>query len=104
LAYHDYLANSSNALLLHDRLGQAVPAANRQQQQLAVLFVDVDRFKYINDSQGHVSGDQLLLSVAGRLVASVRRCDTVSRQGGDEFVILRPTIAQAEDAALSCVR
>jgi diguanylate cyclase (GGDEF)-like protein/PAS domain S-box-containing protein len=101
LAHHDYLTDLPNRLLLNDRLAQAMAAAHRQQQQLAVLFVDVDRFKHINDTLGHVIGDQLLLSVAGRLVASVRSSDTVSRQGGDEFVILLSTIAQAEDAALS---
>jgi diguanylate cyclase (GGDEF)-like protein/PAS domain S-box-containing protein len=101
LANHDYLTNLPNRLLLNDRLAQAMAAARRQQQQLAVLFVDVDRFKHINDSLGHAIGDQLLLSVAGRLVASVRGSDTVSRQGGDEFVILLSSIAHAEDAALS---
>jgi diguanylate cyclase (GGDEF)-like protein/PAS domain S-box-containing protein len=101
LANHDYLTNLPNRLLLNDRLAQAMAAARRQQQQLAVLFVDVDRFKHINDSLGHAIGDQLLLSVAGRLVASVRGSDTVSRQGGDEFVILLSSIAHAEDAARS---
>jgi len=101
LANHDYLTNLPNRLLLNDRLAQAMAAARRQQQQLAVLFVDVDRFKHINDSLGHAIGDQLLLSVARRLVASVRGSDTVSRQGGDEFVILLSSIARAEDAALS---
>jgi diguanylate cyclase (GGDEF)-like protein/PAS domain S-box-containing protein len=101
LANHDYLTNLPNRLLLNDRLAQAMAAARRQQQQLAVLFVDVDRFKHINDSLGHAIGDQLLLSVAGRLVASVRGSDTVSRQGGDEFVILLSSITHAEDAALS---
>jgi diguanylate cyclase (GGDEF)-like protein/PAS domain S-box-containing protein len=101
LAHHDYLTELPNRLLLNDRLAQAMAAAHRQQQQLAVLFVDVDRFKHINDSLGHTIGDQLLLSVAGRLVASVRSSDTVSRQGGDEFVILLSTIALAEDAAIS---
>jgi len=101
LAHHDYLTNLPNRLLLNDRLTQAMAAARRQQQQqLAVLFVDVDRFKHINDSLGHAIGDRLLQSVAERLVASVRSSDTVSRQGGDEFVILLSTIAQAEDAAL----
>jgi diguanylate cyclase (GGDEF)-like protein/PAS domain S-box-containing protein len=101
LAHHDYLTDLPNRLLLDDRLAQAMAAARRQQQQLAVLFVDVDRFKHINDSLGHAIGDELLLSIAGRLVASVRATDTVSRQGGDEFVILLSTIAHAEDAALS---
>ena len=101
LANHDYLTNLPNRLLLNDRLAQAMAAARRRQQQLAVLFVDVDRFKHINDSLGHVIGDQLLLSIAERLVASVRGSDTVSRQGGDEFVILLSSIAHADDAALS---
>jgi diguanylate cyclase (GGDEF)-like protein/PAS domain S-box-containing protein len=101
LAHHDYLTDLPNRLLLNDRLAQAMAAAHRQQQQLAVLFVDVDRFKHINDSLGHAIGDQLLLSLARRLVAGVRSSDTVSRQGGDEFVILLSTVAQAEDAALS---
>jgi diguanylate cyclase (GGDEF)-like protein/PAS domain S-box-containing protein len=101
LAHHDYLTDLPNRLLLDDRLAQAITAAHRHHQQLAVIFVDVDRFKHVNDSLGHAIGDQLLLSVAARLVASVRGSDTVSRQGGDEFVILLPAIAHAEDAALS---
>jgi diguanylate cyclase (GGDEF)-like protein/PAS domain S-box-containing protein len=104
LAHHDYLTDLPNRLLLDDRLAQAMTAARRQQQRLAVLFVDVDRFKHINDSLGHAIGDELLLSVARRLVACVRDSDTVSRQGGDEFVILLTTIARAEDAALSAVK
>jgi diguanylate cyclase (GGDEF)-like protein/PAS domain S-box-containing protein len=101
LAHHDYLTDLPNRLLLNDRLAQAIAAARRQQQQLAVLFVDVDRFKHINDSLGHAMGDQLLLSVARRLIANVRGSDTVSRQGGDEFLILLSNITRAEDAALS---
>jgi diguanylate cyclase (GGDEF)-like protein/PAS domain S-box-containing protein len=101
LAHHDYLTDLPNRLLLNDRLAQAISIARRQQQQLAVLFVDVDRFKHINDTLGHAIGDQLLRSVAGRLVAGVRASDTVSRQGGDEFVILLSEIARAEDAGLS---
>src|SRR6202022_2053616 len=93
--------NLPNRLLLNDWLTQAMAAARRQQPQLAVLFVDVDRFKQINDSLAHEIGDELLLSVAGRMLASVRGSDTVSRQGGDEFVILLSSIARAEDAALS---
>src|ERR1017187_6639807 len=101
LAHHDYLTDLPNRLSFDDRLAQAMAAARRHKEQLAVLFVDVDRFKHINDSLGHAIGDELLLSIAGRLVASVRASDTVSRQGGDEFVILLSTIAHAEDAALS---
>jgi diguanylate cyclase (GGDEF)-like protein/PAS domain S-box-containing protein len=101
LAHHDYLTDLPNRLVLDDRLAQAIASARRQQLQLAVLFVDVDRFKHVNDSLGHAIGDELLLSIAGRLAASVRGSDTVSRQGGDEFVILLSSIAHAEDAALS---
>jgi diguanylate cyclase (GGDEF)-like protein/PAS domain S-box-containing protein len=99
-AHHDYLTDLPNRLSFDDRLAQAMAAAHRHKEQLAVLFVDVDRFKHINDSLGHAIGDELLLSIAGRLVANVRGSDTVSRQGGDEFVILLSTIAHAEDAAL----
>src|SRR5450631_419603 len=101
LAQYDYLTDLPNRLLLNDRLTQAVSAAHRQQQHLAVLFVDVDRFKHVNDSLGHLIGDQLLLALAHRLVASVRSSDTISRQGGDEFVVLLSSITQAADAALS---
>jgi diguanylate cyclase (GGDEF)-like protein/PAS domain S-box-containing protein len=104
LAHHDYLTNLPNRLLLDDRLAQAMTAARRQRQRLAVLFVDVDRFKHVNDSLGHAIGDELLMSVARRLVACVRDSDTVSRQGGDEFVILLAAIAHAEDAALSAAK
>jgi len=100
LAHHDYLTDLPNRLSFDDRLAQAMAAARRHKEQLAVLFVDVDRFKHINDSLGHAIGDELLLSIAGRLVGSVRGSDTVSRQGGDEFVILLSTIAHAQDAAL----
>jgi len=104
LANHDYLTNLPNRLLLNDRLAQAIASARRYQQQLAVLFVDVDRFKHINDFLGHAIGDELLRSIAGRLVASVRGSDTVSRQGGDEFVILLSAIAHAEDAGRSATK
>jgi diguanylate cyclase (GGDEF)-like protein/PAS domain S-box-containing protein len=101
LAQYDYLTDLPNRLLLNDRLSQAICIARRHQQKLAVLFADVDRFKHINDSLGHLIGDKLLLSMAQRLVACVRSSDTVSRQGGDEFVILLSSVAHAEDAALS---
>ena len=101
LAQFDYLTDLPNRLLLNDRLSQAISVARRHQQQLAVLYADVDRFKHVNDSLGHLIGDKLLLSIAQRLVACVRSSDTVSRQGGDEFVILLSSVAHAEDAALS---
>jgi diguanylate cyclase (GGDEF)-like protein/PAS domain S-box-containing protein len=101
LAHHDYLTGLPNRLLLEDRLAQAIAAVRRHRQQLAVLFVDVDRFKHVNDSLGHAIGDELLQSIGRRLVAGVRSSDTVSRQGGDEFVILLSNIAHAQDAAYS---
>jgi diguanylate cyclase (GGDEF)-like protein/PAS domain S-box-containing protein len=104
LAHHDFLTDLPNRLLFNDRLAQAMSAARRHDEQLAVLFVDVDRFKHVNDSLGHAIGDQLLLSVAERLAANVRGSDTVSRQGGDEFVILLSTITRAQDAAVSAVK
>jgi diguanylate cyclase (GGDEF)-like protein/PAS domain S-box-containing protein len=101
LAQYDYLTDLPNRLLLNDRLSQAICAAHRLQQHLAVLFVDVDRFKHVNDSLGHAIGDKLLLSIAQRLVASVRSSDTISRQGGDEFVVILSSVAHEADAALS---
>ena len=101
LAQHDYLTNLPNRLLLNDRLTQAISAARRSQQKLGVLFVDLDRFKHVNDSLGHAVGDALLVSIAARLVACVRRSDTVSRQGGDEFVVLLASIAHDGDAGMS---
>ncbi|MDP1771040.1 MAG: EAL domain-containing protein [Methylobacter sp.] len=101
LAHHDALTDLPNRMLLQDRLNQAIELAHRQGRQLAVMFMDLDRFKHINDSLGHSVGDQLLQSVAQRLLACVRHSDTISRQGGDEFVLLLSFIEHAEDAALS---
>ena len=101
LAHHDVLTDLPNRILLQDRLSQAIELARRQGRQLVVMFMDLDRFKHINDSLGHAVGDQLLQSVAQRLVGCVRHSDTISRQGGDEFVLLLPYIEHAEDAALS---
>ncbi len=98
---HDVLTNLPNRTLFNDRLRQAISLAGRQRKQLAVLFVDLDQFKRINDSLGHTMGDKLLRSVAGRLLACVRRTDTVCRMGGDEFVILLSQVENAEDAAIS---
>ena len=101
LAAHDLLTDLPNRMLLNDRLSQAIASARRQRHRLAVLFLDLDRFKQINDTLGHEIGDGLLRSVAQRLVESVRRSDTVSRQGGDEFVLLLSRVDEAEDAAAS---
>jgi diguanylate cyclase (GGDEF)-like protein/PAS domain S-box-containing protein len=99
LAQHDPLTDLPNRVLFNDRLTQAIALADRQGKQLAVLFVDLDHFKKINDSLGHDVGDKLLQSIAGRLIACVRRSDTVSRLGGDEFVVLLAQVEHAEDAA-----
>lgn len=101
LAHHDVLTGLPNRILLNDRLAQATALAHRQGKQLAVMFMDLDRFKHINDSLGHAVGDRLQQSVAQRLVEGVRHSDTVSRQGGDEFVLLLPDIEHVEDVALS---
>jgi len=100
-AQHDVVTNLPNRLLLNDRITQSISLARRQKKHLAVVFLDLDRFKCINDSLGHAIGDELLQSVSKRLLASVRASDTVSRQGGDEFVILLSEIANPEDAATS---
>jgi diguanylate cyclase (GGDEF)-like protein/PAS domain S-box-containing protein len=101
LAQHDALTDLPNRVLFNDRLTQAIALAERQGRQLAVMFVDLDHFKKINDSLGHDVGDKLLQSVAGRLIACVRKSDTVSRLGGDEFVVLLAQVEHAEDAAYS---
>ena len=98
-AQHDFLTGLPNRMLLNDRVGQAIAAAQRHEKQVAVLFLDLDGFKHINDSLGHPTGDKLLQSIAWRLVECVRGSDTVSRQGGDEFVVLLSEVEQPEDAA-----
>ena len=101
LAHHDFLTDLPNRLLLNDRITQAITLAQRGGTQLAVLFLDLDKFKHINDSLGHEAGDKLLQSVTRRLSACVRNSDTVSRQGGDEFVILLTGGKYGEEAALT---
>jgi diguanylate cyclase (GGDEF)-like protein/PAS domain S-box-containing protein len=103
VAQYDALTNLPNRTLFNDRLRQAMALAERQSKQRSVLFVDLDHFKQINDSLGHAVGDKLLRSVAGRLVACVRRTDTVCRLGGDEFAILLSQVEQTEDAEI-CAR
>ena len=98
LAHHDVLTGLPNRILLQDRLIQAMESACRQGRQLAVMFMDLDQFKHINDSLGHAIGDKLLQSVAQRLMGCVRHSDTISRQGGDEFVVLLPYIENPEGA------
>jgi diguanylate cyclase (GGDEF)-like protein/PAS domain S-box-containing protein len=101
LAQHDALTGLPNRLLLADRLDRGIAAARRNFTSLAVLFIDVNRFKRINDSFGHAVGDQALQSVARRLEAGVRESDTVCRLGGDEFVVLLPEVTCAADAVFS---
>jgi diguanylate cyclase (GGDEF)-like protein len=103
-AEHDLLTGLPNRRLLHDRVNQSIALARRDMKQVAVLYLDLDGFKHINDSLGHPIGDQLLQSVAKRLVDCVRGTDTVSRQGGDEFVILLSEVRQPEDAAVMAHR
>src|SRR2546422_1057503 len=99
LAHYDALTDLPNRVLLNERFVQATALARRHGRKAAILFLDVDRFKHINDSLGHGMGDKLLLSVATRLLACVRVSDTVSRQGGDEFLVLLPDIEHPQDAA-----
>jgi len=101
LAQHDFLTGLPNRALLSDRIAQAIGRAKRHGTHLAVLYLDLDNFKHINDSLGHTTGDNLLQSVAQRLTDCVRGSDTVSRQGGDEFVVLVADEHDAENAALT---
>jgi diguanylate cyclase (GGDEF)-like protein/PAS domain S-box-containing protein len=100
LAEHDILTSLPNRGLLDDRLAQGIALAQRHSRRLAILFIDLDHFKHINDSLGHQIGDRLLQAVALRIGSCVRSSDTVSRQGGDEFIVLLSEIGDAEDAAL----
>src|SRR6202789_2267814 len=100
LAEHDILTSLPNRSLLDDRLEQGIALAQRHSRRLAVLFIDLDHFKHINDSLGHLIGDQLLRAVALRITPCIRGSDTVSRQGGDKFIVLLSEISHAEDAAL----
>jgi diguanylate cyclase len=100
MVLHDTLTQLPNRLLLEDRIGQAIGESRRAGTRCALLFVDLDRFKVMNDSFGHFVGDELLRAVAGRLRAAMREEDTVSRLGGDEFVVLLRHVQDGADAAM----
>ena len=97
-AYHDLLTRLPNRALFKDRLNLALAQSKRIDKKVAVMFLDLDRFKIVNDTLGHAMGDRLLQSVALRLESCIRKCDTLSRFGGDEFTLLLPAISSAEDA------
>src|SRR5690606_20754074 len=109
-AYHDLLTRLPNRSLFKDRLSMAITQAARNDLRLAVMFIDLDRFKVINDSLGHTMGDRPLQAVAQRFQQCIRRGDTLSRFGGDEFTLLLPdaqstqAAAQVAEKILECIK
>jgi len=104
IAQHDFLTGLPNRMMLHDRLTQAIAHAEREQRKVAVMFLDLDRFKAINDTLGHLTGDKLLQIVADRINSVARTSDTVSRLGGDEFAIMLPYIENTDDIAMIALK
>jgi len=99
LAYHDSLTGLPNRRLFNDRLNVAIGYAQRNRHKLAMLLLDLDQFKDVNDTLGHSVGDKLLKAVSERLINILRKSDTVARMGGDEFMLMLPEMALGEDAA-----
>jgi diguanylate cyclase (GGDEF)-like protein/PAS domain S-box-containing protein len=104
MAQHDFLTGLPNRMLLQDRLVQAISRSDREQRKVAVMFMDLDRFKVINDTLGHLVGDKLLQEVADRISRVGRSSDTVCRQGGDEFVIMLTDLETVDDVAIVAVK
>ncbi len=100
LAHYDSLTELPNRALFYDRLGQAIGLARRERYEVALMYVDLDRFKAVNDTLGHGAGDELLRAVADRIRTRLRESDTIARIGGDEFVAILPKIANREDVAM----
>jgi two-component system cell cycle response regulator len=104
LAHHDALTGLPNRRLLADRLEQALHQANRHAESVGFFYIDLDRFKIVNDCLGHALGDELLRQVANRLKSCVRDCDTLARVGGDEFVLIANSLKIREEASLIAAR
>ena len=100
VAHHDDLTGLPNQLLFNDRLNQAISLAKRDSRQVALLYLDLDKFKPVNDALGHAAGDELLKAVAARIRRQVRESDTVARVGGDEFTVILPVITRREEAEI----
>lgn len=97
LAYYDVLTGLPNRTLFQDRLASTIQHAHVSSKKLALMFIDLDHFKHVNDSLGHVAGDKLLIQLSERLTTAIRSSDTLARIGGDEFVIILPDINQEQD-------